>query len=548
MKITYMMFCIYFLNIILFSGSVFSINTKITIDENSEIKKLLNGGYTLDADGTISIYNPSNVSKIYEFNFPLELDALIGINKISIGDSSSRFEFNYDKIKGYMIGPNETIETGYHIYGMLNSNLYEKMSNQMSVLEYYVSDFNLASNAIINLQKPQQEGFEYNINGSLNSTPTGNSTRLVSAGVRNPSDYDYMIKEIRLYKTDVADPFFNDGELVKKFFNISVGPFEFKDVDFFDYESNDQSVYWVSSDVIVKSNLISTSEKKYSEQIKKSTAGSDSPSSGGGGIYIGNKDDAINSLLLKKSVDKTMVRSGEEVKVMLRVININDFELEGLLVSDEIPQGYEIKDASDRVKLKNGKIEFLIDKIEGYGTEVITYSLQNKNEYKGITYLKPASLTYKNDSIYSEGVLLINELLPEKKIFVQKEVKYIDEKFAKVTIKVKNLGAIELSDLLVSDFIDENSIMKEISQIFYEKGVWKIKSLRAGEEWEVSYLIERNEDLDKLPNVFGVEKTNIYGTLVSSEEVVTIFNEEPRTIEKVGLGLAVGLLVFYLLF
>jgi len=51
-----------------------------------------------------------------------------------------------------------------------------------------------------------------------------------------------------------------------------------------------------------------------------------------------------------------------------------------------------------------------------------------------------------------------------------------------------------------------------------------------------------------LPNVFGVDKSNIYGTLISSEQVVTIFGEEPRIIEKVGMGLAVGLLIFYLLF
>lgn len=72
----------------------------------------------------------------------------------------------------------------------------------------------------------------------------------------------------------------------------------------------------------------------------------------------------------------------------------------------------------------------------------------------------------------------MNALLPEEKIFVQKEVKFVDDDFARVTIKVRNLGGVPVEDLLVSDFIDENAIVKDISQVFSEKrGVWKIKNL-----------------------------------------------------------------------
>ncbi|MCA9487294.1 MAG: hypothetical protein KC548_06580, partial [Nanoarchaeota archaeon] len=118
-----------------------------------------------------------------------------------------------------------------------------------------------------------------------------------------------------------------------------------------------------------------------------------------------------------------------------------------------------------------------------------------------------------------------------------------------VTIKVRNLGGVPVEDLLVSDFIDENAIVKDISQVFSEKrGVWKIKKLESGEEWEVSYLVERNSGLDSLPNVFGVDKSSVFGTIVSSEEVMMVLYEGPGTIEKVGLGVAVGILVFYLLF
>ena len=72
--------------------------------------------------------------------------------------------------------------------------------------------------------------------------------------------------------------------------------------------------------------------------------------------------------------------------------------------------------------------------------------------------------------------------------------------------------------------------------------------MKAGEEWQVSYIVERNSEIDTLPNIYGIEKSNVYATLISSEEIITVFNEEPRTLEKVGMALAVGLLIFYLLF
>lgn len=528
---------------------VFSLNAEVYISETSTLTKLLNGQYSLVADGTIEVYNPSNVSKIYEVNIPLELDALIGISKVNIDYTSDKFDFTYDRVKGYIIEPNQSAVVGYHIFGLLNYNIYENIDDEnLTVLDYYSDPVELSSNIIITLDKPQREGFVYDLNGTLNSTPISNSTRVVSSALRNPTDFDYTLRELVLYRTEVSDPFFKNGEELKTFQNLSVGAFEFKSVDFTDINSNDVSVYWVSMDAVI--DYVYSFDKRVSYQIQQK---SPPTGSGGGGSFASlnnsqENSNLFNSILLKKGVDKSLVRNGEEFIVYLRVVNVNNYIIENFKLYDEIPVGYEIKEVSDSVKLENGKLIFDIDFVEEYGTKVITYKLINRDEFKGITYLKPASLIYNNFTIYSEGVLVINDLLPDKKIFIQKEVKYIDENYAKVIIKVKNLGGTPIEDILISDFIDDNYILKDISQVFYEKGVWRIKKLEANGEWEVSYLIERNENLDKLPNVFGVDKSNIYGTLISSEQVVTIFGEEPRIIEKVGMGLAVGLLIFYLLF
>lgn len=541
-----------FLFLLIFNAIfVFSVTAEVYVSESSTVNKLLNGQYSLVADGTLEIYNPSNVSKIYEFNVPLELDALIGITKVDVDSTSSKFDFSYERIKGYIIEPNQTVKVGYHIYGLLNYNIYEDIDDEnLTVLDYYSNPIELSSSVILTLDKPQREGFEYDSNLSISQVPVSNSSRLISSSLRNPTDYKYNIRQMRLYRTDVSDPFFRNGELIKTYANLTVEPFEHKSVDFFDVNSDDTSVYWVSNDVILFYEYDFDKSVNYVVQQRvKNSAGS---TGGGGGSYgnitIPKDNKVINSILLKKGVDKSLVRSGEGFQVYLRIVNVNDFSIENVSLFDEIPLGYEIKEVSDSVKLENGKLFFQIDSIEEYGTKVITYTLVNRDEFKGITYLKPASLFFNNETIFSEGVLVINDLLPDKKIFVQKEVKYVDEQYAKVIIKVKNLGGTPIEDILVSDFMDENSIIKEISQVFYEKGVWRIKKLDASSEWEVSYLIERNENLDKLPNVYGVEKSNIYGTLISSEQVTTIFSEEPRVIEKVGMGIAVGLLIFYLLF
>ncbi|MCA9458958.1 MAG: hypothetical protein KC550_00250 [Nanoarchaeota archaeon] len=536
----------------------YSVDVEVKITETSSLTKLLTGQYSLVADGVLEIHNPSNVSKVYDFYIPVDLDALIGINKVDFDSSSNKFDFRFNQIKGYLIGPNETIRTGYHIFGLLSYNIYTITEpKNISVFEYYTDSFDFSSKTILNLDKPQREGFIYNNDSTINSSPTGNSTRVISAGIRNPTDFDYIAREMKLYKTHVADPFFEDGVLVKTFYNFSIAPFQLKTLDFVDENSDESSVYWVSSNVLINYGINSTYSNNFIiEQLPSGGKGSsNSDSKGGGNIdynfsdYIPPKDNALDSVLLKKTVDKSLVIAGEEFEVSLSIVNINSFSIGNLSLLDEIPEGYEIKDVSKEVKIgPAGKLNFSIGEVGPYRNLFIKYTLKSKSELKGITYLKPAELTRENKSIFSDGVLVINDILPDKKVFVQKQIEYLDGDFAKVTIKVKNLGGIELNDILVVDTIDDNSIIKEISQIFQEKGVWKIKSLKPGAEWEVSYLIEENSGLSTLPNIFGVEKSDVYGTIISSEKVITIYREDSKMIERIGMGLAVGLLIFYLLF
>ena len=536
----------------------YSIEVEVDIVENAQITQLLNGQYSVDSQGTVSIYNPSNISSIYHIKIPLELGDFVGINKIDVDNSSSKLILDHEKFNGYMLGPNETLTFGYRIFGLSAINIYSIINNSnISVFEYYTGEIELATQIHLNLQKPEREGIRYDEFGNiLNFDGSNESSRLISAGLRNPTDFDFFAKEVRLYRTMAGiNAMFDTGNLIKTFYNVSIGSFEFVEFDFFDDLSVENSVYWISSNALVVYDLNLTKEHRFViERPISSGGGSSGGGSSGGGsssgtiTLPGDLNNQVDSILVRKRADNSVVRKGEEFQVILSVVNINDFILENLTLRDFLPQDYELKDVSTNVRIEGGELIFNIDKIEEYGVKVITYTLINKRDLRGITYLNPAILEFEDRLFYSQGLLIINDLLGENKAFIQKEVDYLDDNFARVTIKVKNLGNVPLENLLVSDVIDDNAIMREISQVFLERGVWKIDRLDAGSEWRVSYLVERNSGLNSLPNLFGIDKENVYGTLVSGEEIVTVFRDSPKLIERVGLGIAVGLLVIYLLF
>jgi hypothetical protein len=526
-----------------------AVSMNVSISESSTITKLSGGQYSLVADGILSVKNPSNTSMVYDFQAPFNFDALIGVNKISIDNSSSYFTFNSEKISGHIILPNQTVAVGYHIYGIVPYDLNTRLIiKNCSVLEYYTKGLFFSSQLTINLQKPEREGFEYIIQGNdlvRNTSPSVNTGRQVSALIRNQADFDFMINEIKIMKSLTSDPMFSDSSTVAIFENISLAPFQGQEVNFRDENSNESSVYWVSSLTYIVNKFDRKIQRSFLKQQKPASQGG-----AGGSDAYSPKLNLSSSVLLYKSVAKSLVTLGDEIKVTLQFVNVNENSVYNVSIYDEFPsEDFELKEVSQNVKiLSKNQLIFSLSKIEGYGTIEVTYTLVNKKTSAGISYLKPARAIFKGGEVYSQGILIINGMLADKKVYIQKEVSYIDENYAKVIITVKNLGNIPLTEILVTDVFDDNSIIKDISQNFFERGVWKINELKAGEEWEVSYLVERNSKLDSIPSVFGVDKSQVFGTLISSDEVITIFQEEPKLTEKIGLGLAVGLLVFYLLF
>lgn len=527
----------------------FSVDPIISIDENLVINYLdtSSSRASIETSGTLTLYNPSLTDTIYEFSIPLSLDALIGFNKIDIDNTSSRFSFGFNKIKGQIIKPGETVKVGYEIYGIVNYDIKPlTIDKNLSILQYYSEGFDLLSNVIVNVQKANREGAREDVNGNYTyeSGSETQSDRLVSTTIKNPTNFNYNLDELKVYRTQSSQPYFSDEDLVKTYKNLTLIPFAEQSLDFIDIDSTDFSVYWVSQKIYIN-YLINKNTSSIVNLYSPSSSGGGSSSSGSGTFYKPNS----TQIIIKKTTDKTLISSGEEFTVTLRVVNIGRNRITNLELLDIIPENHEIKDVTESVKIENGSnLRFEIDQISGYDEFVVSYTLKNSESIKGVTYLKPASVEFNSKIYYSDGVLIVNDLLPDKKVFIQKKVDIFDEDFARITITVKNLGSNLLEDLLLTDILDNNAIIKDISQVFDERGVWNIKSLKPGEDWEVSYLIERNSKIDILPNIFGVDSDDVFGTLVFTEEVVTIFEEQPKTVEKVGMIVAVGLLIFYLLF
>jgi len=221
--------------------NTYAVQIEVDIDETSELVQLPNeGGYSLVANGVLSIYNPSALHKVYEFDIPLSLDSFIGISKVNVGSNnivvnnisinlsnfmmytnytnytaylaspgyknwtitntsiyilnSDKFDFSFDKISGYLIEPNETIRVGYQIFGLLDYDIYATINdNDQTILDYYTNDYDFLSRLNMKLDKMEREDYVYNSSGELVSSPLTNTTpRMVTTYIENPTDFDYL--------------------------------------------------------------------------------------------------------------------------------------------------------------------------------------------------------------------------------------------------------------------------------------------------------------------------------------------------------------------
>lgn len=540
----------YLIILSIFFSSIYAQSLEIVYTEDNTVQDISGGEYSLVTYGNLYIKNPSEKDTIFEYYLPTKFNqvAHIGGGKTS---SSGGGDVKIDTygIRGYLIGPKSNVSIDYLINARFQYNPLPYLEeNNLSVLENFTQDIIIIPNLLVNLQKANKRNY------------SEVDQRLISADIKNPTIFDLQILNFSFYKTNSSSPMFEGKRVQSHSFNLSANTTVVK--DFLDYQSSSNSVYWVSNDF----RMFTTNVKNVKYNFIPFTQGgtgersSSGGSSSGGGLIIGsnfteNKSDdnknKINKLFIEKSVSKSDLKSGEEFVVTVDIVNNNDYSLSDLVYFDEFPDNFEIVSASINGKYITGnKVRFDILKLGAFDSLQIQYRVKNTKNLEGLYYLKPARVFYEGENFYSKGVALLIDFNGEKRIFLEKEITNEGDNFQRITIRVKNLGQIDVSDILVSDNIPDEAIVKQISREFYDgqRGVWSIKKLEAGSEWEVSYLIEKNKDVENLPNIYGINKDEVYGILISDKEIIVTLSDDPLQIEKVGFGVAIGIIIFYLLF
>ena len=524
----------------------YAISVNHTVDEDVLVVQLLTGDYILRVNGDLTITNPTVASEIYEYIYTVDLLPTVYGN---FNDQDSLSTVDYLGFSGYEFAAGTQRNLRYSFSGTLNTTEFNELDAQFqngtSFLEI-VSDVRYVTRTSINVDKPIRE-FE---------NTTNNSRRAVGARVSNPTEFDVTILDLEIYRTNITDVFIDSGTIVGKEQNMSIGPFSNDRFDFYDINSSSVSVYWLKSIVSANWEWDVTFDYEFVVQQPPNIGGGGGGGSSGGSSSpgTGNDDiddsidqiDLLSNLVIKKDVDKVFVSQGEEITVYLKVLNLGEDTLYNISFTDEIPQGYVLKSISG-AEINGNTLSFNIAELEGYGEVNLEYVLEKVDSVSSLTFFKPVK--YDGDATL-EGVLVVENLLGNAKLFVQKEIEWVDERFSRVTITIKNVGDGVVNNFKLIDVIEDRYILKDILKAFDQnrRGEWVIDELAPGDEWKVNYLVESHEAMGQLPLLVGVEESNVYGTVILDSQIHTEIKDASSLVEKIGFGVTIFLVLVYFLF
>lgn len=541
----------------------YSLFVEQDITEEIVVVELLNGNYTLKVNGQVEIINPSLVSPIYEFSYKVSPPGgIFGSLTIPNNINNNDIESGYLSVTGLNLAPNSSVIIEYRFSGIMNESFRDEFSNSTSFLELFSTPRFIVKTSI-NVDKPSRDFESIRINSTTveYNTSIPNSRRAISSIIKNPTEFNLDIYDLQIYRTNINDTnyFINSGITLGEESDIRVGPFQRKEVGFYDNFSFDGAIYWVKQSSSAAWNWSNDVDFKFAKQ----QAGA-SFSGGGGGSSGRTQDDTADgtsentsisddyiaftsdNLIIKKDVDKFFVSRGEQITVYLRVSNLGGTVLENISFEDEIPEGYELR-AVENARVGGNTLYFSIDELAPFSERTLQYTLEKVTSKTTLTYFKPVD--YQGNATL-EGVLVVESLLGEGKLFVQKEVESVDSQFSKIKIIIRNVGDGTISDFKLIDELEERYLLKDILKEFYNnnRGEWLIPELKPGSDWVVEYLVETHDGMSELPILVGVDESDVYGTVIFDSKIATEYRDSSSMIEKVGFGITILLVVVYLLF
>jgi hypothetical protein len=523
---------------ILFSSNVMADDQLIlNISEEGKVTSYYDQYWVVNVQGKVVVTNPFNNSFDYiRINFDLGTLTAIESN-----------ETNYLTPSGIyipFIAARESVEFEYVIRGI---SAYDPMKNDWTVMRSAISSqTKLFSFLISNIRKSEIE----NETIDTSQIKSYENRRLVIVSIINPTDLYQNITSIKVIKTLTQDP---NNELRTWYFpegpdQIIISPRSEWTKEIIDYNSSDGEVYWLSTDA-----LTDTKPLFIDDQIIVRFTQDDLYNVENGSLSEKETLENITKYLehlmyLKKSVSDTLLIPGDSVNVEIKVNNFAPINRD-ITVKEKIPSGFEVVD--EGYANLTGTNELIWDsKVNPDTSKLIRYELKYiDNVSLGLDYFDATELKYENETLYSQRIPFIRQYIPEKKIFIQKKLRYSVEDEIVVQIQMQNMGESDIKDIYVKEFLGANDVFREISVAPESKGRWKIPLLEKGTIWEVTYVTNENDAVNLLPEVYGVDKKIVLKTLVFENVVHNEWLISPiKFIEFFAPLFIIGFIIFYFIY
>jgi len=518
------------------SGQVLKLEINIT--ETGKITSYYDEYWVVQVEGNMLIHNPWNSS----------LDFLKW--RYDLGTLTIIEDNNTDHLKPWELhipymAPGDTINIGYEIRGI---SAYDPMWQNNSVLASAMRHHRatLYTFMISNIRKSEIEN-ETIDRGDVRSIA---ERRLITVTLDNPSDLRQNITQIKVIKTPEQDP---NNEIESWIFpegpeSIVIQPRSIWTEDIVDYNSSEGEVYWLSTDVVTDTIPIVVGSHfiwRYTEEdlynVENASVGEKE--------YLENITQYLEHLMyLKKTVSKTHLMPLDEITVSVKINNFAPISRYHNL-SETLPSGFVVKDSGGANASTENSL-FWRGRLNPDSTTLVRYRLQFvDNESLGLDYFEPAIVMYENETLYSERIPFIRQYIPDKKIFIQKKLRYSLNDEIVVQLQLQNLGEADIEDLYVKEFLGANDVFREISIQPVEKGRWHIPLLKREEVWEVTYVTNDNPAVNLLPEVYGVDRKIVLKTLIFENVIRNEWlSPAMHYIEILAPLFALGFIVFYFVY
>ncbi len=524
--------------VFLLPGIVCAERLELNITESGKITSYYDEYWVVQVDGNLNIHNPFNNSFDY-LKWGYDLGTLTIVE-----DNATDYLKPWDIYIPY-IGPYQTINIGYEIRGI---SAYDPMWQNHSVLRSAMRDYkaNLYTFMVSNIKKSDIE------NQTIDTSDIKSvaNRRLVTVSLENPSDLSQNITSVKVIKTPEGDP--ND-ELETWTFpedtgQIVVKPHDKWMKDIIDYNSSEGEVYWLSSDVVTDTVPLVIGDqfiRRFTQDDLFNVANASLDEQ----EYLDNITQYLEHLMyLKKTVSESVLMPGDKVSVDIKINNFAPIS-RNFNLTESLPTGFKILDAGNGSRKANNSLTWT-GKINPDSTRLIHYDLKyTDNVSLGLDFFEPAVVKYENETLYSERIPFIRQYIPDKKIFIQKKLRYSLNNEIVVQLQLQNLGEADIQDLYVKEFLGANDVFSEISVQPESKGMWHIPLLKKNEVWEVTYVTDDNAEVNLLPEVYGVDKKIVLKTLIFENVIKNEWLDPAIQFMEIFAPLFImGFIIFYFVY